>query len=189
MNALERIVARGGDTASSARRRAERATSRSQGIGSAGAVVLAALGAAAGAAAAFLLDPARGRARRARLIDQSAAFVRRTQRHAGQFVNRVRSDATGRVAALQAEHAPDTRPLDDATLTDRVRSIVFRGPDVPKGTLNVNVERGIVVIRGEVPDEATRERLVADVEGVDGVWSVRDLTHLPGEEAPAVSAS
>ena len=112
--------------------------------------------------------------------------MRRTQRRAGHLVNRVRSDITGRVAAVRAEREPDTRPLDDATLTDRVRSSVFRDAGIPKGTLNVNVERGVVVIRGEVPDEETRARLVSGVEGVDGVWSVRDLTHLPGEEAPAV---
>jgi osmotically-inducible protein OsmY len=47
----------------------------------------------------------------------------------------------------------------------------------------VNVERGIVVVRGEVPDEATRKRILAEVEAVEGVWSVHDLTHLPGEQA------
>jgi osmotically-inducible protein OsmY len=49
------------------------------------------------------------------------------------------------------------------------------------------VERGVVVLRGEVPDQATRERLVAEVEAVDGVWTVRDLLHLPGEEAVTVN--
>lgn len=147
------------------------------------------LGAAAGALAAFLLDPARGRARRARLADQAAAAARRAGRRAGQAMHRVRSDAAGKLEAARASRAPDARPIDDAALTDRVQSTVFRDAALPKGTVNVNVERGIVVLRGEVPDDATRRRLVGQVEAVDGVWSVRDLLHLPGEEALDVAAT
>jgi osmotically-inducible protein OsmY len=64
-----------------------------------------------------------------------------------------------------------------------VRSTIFRDDAVPKGDLNINVERGIVVLRGEVPDPALKARIVSEVEGIDGVWSVRDLLHLPGEPA------
>ena len=72
-------------------------------------------------------------------------------------------------------------------LGDRIQSSVFRDSSLDKGSINLNVERGVVVLRGEVPDQATRERLVADVEAVDGVWTVRDLLHLPGEEPASVS--
>jgi osmotically-inducible protein OsmY len=89
----------------------------------------------------------------------------------------------GRVSAIRAGQTTSARPIDDATLTDRVQSIVFRDDAVPKGDLNINVERGIVVLRGEVPDEALKARIVSEVEGIDGVWSVRDLLHLPGEPA------
>ncbi len=186
MTLFDRIAATAGDTTTTARLRAERATRRRDGIGPATALGLASLGALAGAAAAFLLDPARGRARRARLVDQGGATLRRTGRHARHAVNRIGSDLAGRVAAVRAQRAPDTRALDDATLTDRVSSIVFRDHSIPKGALNVNVERGVVVLRGEIPDEAMRARLVADVDAVDGVWSVHDLMHLPGEEAVGV---
>lgn len=145
------------------------------------------IGAAAGAAASFILDPARGRARRARLRDQGAATVRHAARRTGQAANRVRADLAGRVSAIQAARSADTRSIDDATLGDRIRSSVFRDASLPKGAINMNVERGVVVLRGEVPDQATRERLVAEVEAVDGVWTVRDLLHLPGEEAASVS--
>jgi len=189
MDIFDHIASRAGDTAATARQRADLAARGRRGPGAVGAVGLAALGAAAGAAAAFLLDPSRGRARRARLMDQGSAILRRTGRRATQVVHRVQSDVAGKVEAIQAARSPEARPLDDATLTDRVHSIAFRDPSIPKGSLNINVERGIVVIRGEVPDDATRERLLDEVRGVEGVWSVRDLTHLPGQEAATAPAA
>jgi len=188
MTLFDRLINRAGETAGETRRRAELATRGDRGPGIGGAIAAGIFGAAAGAAASFLLDPTRGRSRRARLLDQTAATVRRAGRHADHVFRRVRADVTGRFAAGRASLTPDTRPLDDASLTDRVRSTVLRDATFPKGNLNVNVERGIVVLRGEVPDHATRERLVAEVEAIDGVWSVRDLLHLPGEEAVTVSA-
>jgi hypothetical protein len=189
MTLFDRLINRAGETAGETRRRAELAARGDRGPGIRGAITAGILGAGAGAIASFLLDPARGRSRRARLLDQGAATVRRTVRHADGALRRMRADVTGRVEAARASRSPDTRPLDDASLTDRIRSTIFRDESFPKGDLNVNVERGIVVLRGEVPDAATRERLVAEVEAIDGVWSVRDLLHLPGEEAVAVSAS
>jgi len=189
MNILERLSDSASSTADTARDRA-RLAARGNDRPSFGAVALAGLlGAAGGAFASFLFDPARGRARRARLLDQGAATVRRAVRNGEQAVKQVRSTVDGRVAALRAEHATQVRAIDDATLTDRVRSIVFRDDGVPKGDLNINVERGIVVLRGEVPDEALKARIVSEVEGIDGVWSVRDLLHLPGEPAVTSAAS
>jgi gas vesicle protein len=189
MSRFDRIINRAGETAGETRRRAELAARGDRGPGPLAALAAGILGAAAGAVASFLLDPARGRSRRARLLDQGAATVRRAGRHADHAFRRVRADVGGRIEAARASRSADTRPTDDASLTDRVRSTIFRDATFPKGDLNVNVERGIVVLRGEVPDAATRERLVAEAEAIDGVWSVRDLLHLPGEEAVAVSAS
>ena len=53
----------------------------------------------------------------------------------------------------------------------------------------MNVERGVVVLRGEIGDDALRHPLVDRVERVEGVWSVRDLLHLPGEAAPTREAA
>lgn len=172
-------------TADTARERATLAARGNGGIGAAGTIVIGIIGAAAGAAAAFLLDPARGRARRAALLDQGGATVRKGQRTLGRTVHQLQSAATARLAAAKAGRALSTAPMDDVTLNDRVRSIVFRESGVAKDNLNVNVERGIVVLRGEVPDEDARQALVAEVEKIDGVWSVRDLLHLPGEAASA----
>jgi osmotically-inducible protein OsmY len=183
MNILDRFFDSAASTAETAQDRA-RLAARGTDRPSFGAVALAGiLGAAAGALGSFLFDPARGRSRRARLADQAAAAARKAIRNGEQAVRQVRSTVDGRVAAIRAEHATEARAIDDATLTDRVRSIVFRDDVVPKGDLNINVERGIVVLRGEVPDGALRARIVSEVEGIDGVWSVRDLLHLPGEPA------
>lgn len=187
MTLFDRILDRAGDAAGESRRRAELAARGDRGPGFGGILATGLVGAAAGAVASFLLDPVRGRARRAQLRDRGLATIRRGARRAAQAVNRARADVDGRVQALRASRAADTRPIDDATLGDRIQSSVFRDPSLPKGTINVNVERGIVVLRGEVPDAETRTRLVSEVEAVDGVWSVRDLLHLPGEEPTAVT--
>ena len=181
MNMIDRFFDSASSTADTARNRAQLAA-RGNDRPSFGAVALAGLlGAAGGAVASFLLDPTRGRARRARLADQGAAALRQAIRTGEQAVKQVRSTVDARVAAIRAGQTLQAHAIDDATLTDRVRSIVFRGDDVPKGDLNINVERGIVVLRGEVPDETLKARIVSEVEAVDGVWSVRDLLRLPGE--------
>ena len=189
MNFLDRFFDSAASTADTARDRA-RLAARGNDRPSLGVVALVGLlGAAAGAAASLLFDPARGRARRARLLDQAAAAFRRARRNGEQAAQRARSTVEGRVAAVRAGQSAQARAIDDATLTDRVRSIVFRDDAMPKGDLNVNVERGVVVLRGEVPDEALRARLVSEVEAIEGVWSVRDLLHLPGEAAAASVAT
>jgi gas vesicle protein len=184
MNILDRLSSTARDRADDARDRARMAITGEPRRSPGGMLVAGTIGVLAGAAAAMLLDPQRGRARRARLMDQGGAAIRRAARQGEQVVRRVRSDVSGRVAAARAAGARDVRPIDDVTLTDRIQSTIFRDDAVPKGTLNVNVERGIVVLRGEVPDEAMRSRIVAEVEAIEGVWSVRDLLHLPGEPAP-----
>jgi hypothetical protein len=145
----------------------------------------ASLGAALGATAALLLDPARGRARRARLVDRSAGFARhlihageRQLRHLGSLV-------TGKLSALRSLGEP-TEWANDATLKERVESELLGDPKVPKGAININAEQGIVVLRGEVPSERMRTRLAKRAGEVHGVWYVENLLHLPGEPAPSV---
>lgn len=185
---LSHLRAGADDAARSTARRAELAARGRRGPGALGGLLGAALGAVAGAVAAFLLDPARGRARRARLLDQGAATVRRGTRAAQDAVRQARAAVEGRVAAVRAERAPSTAPIDDVTLTDRVKSTLLREEEVPGATISINVERGTVVLRGEVPDDEVRTRLVERAEAIDGVWGVRDLLHLPGEEPVGAGA-
>jgi hypothetical protein len=172
------------NTATSTTRRARRAIAgENHGIGWIGTSLIAAFTAAAGALAAFLLDPARGRARRARLVDQGTATVRRTVRHAERAIREARSSVSGGFAAATHRDGGGEDFPDDVTLTSKVETELFRDSSVPKGSININVERGVVVLRGEVPDTDMRDRLAAQASSIGGVWSVHNLLHLPGEPA------
>lgn len=147
-----------------------------------GAALVGVMAAGAGALAAFFLDPARGRARRIRLIDQGGATVRRAARQSAQALRGMRATASGAVAAAMHSDGGDAL-LDDASLAAKVETELFRDSSVPKGAINVNVERGIVVLRGEVPDAEMRDRLANEAASIRGVWSVHNMLHLPGEPA------
>jgi osmotically-inducible protein OsmY len=140
------------------------------------------LGATVGAAVAFLFDPDRGRARRARLMDQSAGMLRHGWRGAGRQGRLLGARVSGGLSAMRASGRP-AEQANDATLKDRVESELLRDPKIPKGALNINAEQGIVVLRGEVPDEKMREKIESRASQVRGVWYVENLLHLPGEPA------
>lgn len=130
-------------------------------------------GAAAGAAAVFLLDPRMGRTRRAELVQRSGAAVRRFQRQAERQAAHAASQA--RAVKEQATHlrVEDQSPTPER-LKERVESQLFRDPSIPKAGINVNVERDAVVLRGRVADEATHERVVTAASRIQGVERVDD---------------
>jgi osmotically-inducible protein OsmY len=184
------------DRTNDARRRAAEAADRARrraageprGPGWLGAVLLAGLAGIGGAIVAFLSDPARGRARRARLMDQGAAMVRRTGRHAERAARYAGATATGAMAAVSNATGPGgTGATDDVTLAARAETELFRDPSVPKGSININAERGTLVLRGQVPSEELRDRLGREAEQIDGVWSVQNLLRVEGEEVGAAS--
>jgi osmotically-inducible protein OsmY len=86
-----------------------------------------------------------------------------------------------------AGKAPVEERLNDPALVQKVESEVFRDEHIHhvKGHIDFNAEYGVIYIRGEVPDEATREDLTMRTRRVNGVRAVENLTHLPGEPAPA----
>jgi osmotically-inducible protein OsmY len=179
------------DRTNDARREAGRAARRARaaaagerrGPGWFGAVVLAGLASVGGAIVAFLTDPTRGRARRARLLDQSAAALRRTGRRAERAVRGAGASASGAMAAISHARGPSgTGAIDDVTLSARAETELFRDPSVPKGSINVNAERGTLVLRGEVPTAELRDRLGAEAERINGVWSVQNLLRVEGEQ-------
>jgi osmotically-inducible protein OsmY len=77
------------------------------------------------------------------------------------------------------QHEGTARP-DDATLVDKIRSEIFRDVDVPKGQININVEKGKVVLRGEVDQPELIEQLVERTRKVHGVEDVENLLHVGG---------
>jgi len=82
---------------------------------------------------------------------------------------------------LREEPKPD---LNDPTIEAKVETELFREPHVPKGQINVNVQDGVVQLRGEVDRPELIEELVAKARAVQGVRDVENLLHLPGTEAP-----
>jgi osmotically-inducible protein OsmY len=146
-------------------------------------VLTFALGAAAGAAAAHFLDPESGRKRRNQMRDQaqstasSAASAMQTQaQHAAATVK----------GAAHAAAPTGTRleEPDDVTLARKVETEIFRPHDAPKGTVSVDVQAGVVYLRGEAPPEWI-ERLGTDARAVAGIQGVKNLLHTPGTPTPA----
>ena len=64
---------------------------------------------------------------------------------------------------------------DDVTLARKVESELFRPADVPKGSISVNVNDGVVELRGELPDPEKIEELGETAKKIDGVKDVRNL--------------
>jgi osmotically-inducible protein OsmY len=80
-----------------------------------------------------------------------------------------------------------TKVVDDQTLKAKVESEVFRDIEAPKGDVNVNVEQGVVYLRGELGDQSLIQQLEQRVRTVHGVDRVENLLHTPGAEAPTAS--
>ena len=121
-----------------------------------------ALGGAIGAALTYFFDPDNGRKRRKKAIKRTTkAFSKATH------------------LREQEKAQPD-----DVTLARKVESKIFRDADVPKGQINVNVEDGVVYLRGELEQPDLIEDLGTQARKVKGVRAVENLLHVPGEEAP-----
>jgi hypothetical protein len=136
-----------------------------------------------GAALAFFFDPASGRRRRAQVAQRAPAFLRRRIRELARLGRRAASFAYGKkqkVIHLREE----PKDLNDPALQAKVETILFRDADVPKGQVNVNVQHGVVQLRGEVPRPEMVEALVARARSIPGVRDVESLLHLPGTPAP-----
>jgi osmotically-inducible protein OsmY len=139
-----------------------------------------------GVLGALLLDPQRGKARRAQIADQGAATVRRAVRGMQRQARRVGSDVEGAAHALQ-HRGGGAADLNDAALAGKVQSELFADPAIPKGDINVNVERGIVVLRGEVSDVKLGRELERAAARIPGVLGVQNLLHVPGEPASVLA--
>jgi osmotically-inducible protein OsmY len=141
-----------------------------------------ALGTALGALLAYFFDPQNGRRRRALFIDRAGAAARSGGRQAAQARAGVTAQAYS--VAQQVQHRQEEpKDLDDATLADKVRTQIFRDADAPKGDVLVNVQNGVVQLRGEVEPDLIDE-LVAETRKVQGVRDVENLLHTPGTQAP-----
>jgi osmotically-inducible protein OsmY len=73
---------------------------------------------------------------------------------------------------------------DDMTLARKVETEIFRDANAPKGDVSVDVQAGVVYLRGVVADDAWIQRLADDAKKVDGIKGVKNLLHRPGTPAP-----
>ena len=146
-------------------------------------------GAAAGAAAAYYLDPQGGARRRNEARDKAIATAKSGAGDAAGTVKRAAGKARGSVSAVTPSMPGRGDAPDDVTLARKVETEIFRPADAPKGSVSVNAENGVVFLRGEVEEREWIDRLGADAGKVEGVKEVRNLLHLPGTEAPVAPAT
>ena len=137
-----------------------------------------------GALVFYLVDPDRGRARRARLRDQALARLRRAGNHGNREVGAVGRRARDRIQQALHHSGP---PADDKALDDRIRSEVLGHHD--SSQVVIETTGGTVTLRGEMASRARMDSLVEGVRRIPGVAAVVDLMHLPGADAPNKEAS
>ena len=74
--------------------------------------------------------------------------------------------------------------MDDATLTRKVETELFRSRTVVKGKIDVNCADGIVWLRGEAKTPRQINQLEAKAAAIPEVKRVENLLHLPKTPAP-----
>jgi osmotically-inducible protein OsmY len=130
---------------------------------------------AAGLAAGYFLDPDSGKRRRHGVRDRTLAVIRRgtdrTRREAEYRTGQVE----GKVEAAASKTRPEKPAPNDQALAERVKSEIFQPEDAPKGDVNVNVENGVVYLRGQVKRPDQIRKLVEQAGAVDGVSAVENL--------------
>lgn len=125
-------------------------------------------GATAGAGAMFLLDPARGRRRRATIYEKAKHVAHKAVDAAGTTGRDLRHRAAGAVARARAAMRSD-HPSDDV-LVARVRAALGRVVSHP-GAIAVGARDGVITLDGPVLKHEA-DALIAAVRHVRGVHAV-----------------
>lgn len=141
---------------------------------------------AAGAGAAYFLDPDRGRSRRTRARDQATAALRRQRREAQSRDRYVQGQVEG--AEARASGAGTFTPADDIDIAHAVHGALGR-LELSTSDVNVDVVEGIASLRGQVDVAAHIQEVVGAVKAVPGVVEVQSYLHTPGTPAPNKAAS
>jgi hypothetical protein len=147
-------------------------------------------GAAVGAAAMYVFDPDRGHRRRITFRDRSRSLLRHEYRHANRAVRHKLVDTENRIegAVVRARGGGRFHPESDVDLREHLRQVIASN-DFTTKDVNVEAVRGMATLRGQVESVEQQDRLIAEVERVPGVLSVRSYLHLPGTPAPNKEAS
>jgi osmotically-inducible protein OsmY len=139
------------------------------------------VGAAAGAAAAWFLDPNDGARRRNVTRDKAMKYARRGKDEAVRRADYAAGQAKGTATqAMPGAGRPDAgERLNDPALARKVESEIFRDADAPKGQVSVDVQESVVFLRGELDDPQWIERLAEAAGRVEGVRGVENRLHTP----------
>lgn len=146
-----------------------------------------AAGVAAGATAMYLLDPDRGRRRRALAKDRLARATHEVSAGVRSTVSDVRNRTKGLAHEVSRKVAPGDE-VDDTTLKARVRSVLGHAIDHPHSIV-VSCDGGRVTLAGPVL-RSELDGLLSTVRKVPGVRSARDLLerHDSAEGVPSLQA-
>ena len=134
------------------------------------------IGAGVGAATMFLLDPARGKRRRALVRDKFALATRKTGECMEVTARDLRNRTRGTLAAIQSRFSSE-QP-DDSVLVDRVRSKLGRVASHPSA-IEVTAQDGNVTLSGpilakEVPHLLTCVKWTSGVKDVTNNLEVHE---------------
>lgn len=150
-----------------------------------GATLLGGLG--LGAALMYVLDPERGKRRRALVRDKAVRVASRT----GERIEARSRDLRNRVRGVAAEAKSLTRPeaVDDAVLEERVRAEIGRVVKTP-GAIEVSATGGVVTLSGPVLASEVDDLLSAarGVRGVEDVVNAVGVYETP-EDVPALQGA
>lgn len=144
--------------------------------------VAAVLGACAGAAVTYLLDPDRGRSRRARVRDKGSHATHEVRDGLGVLGRDLSNRGRGSAAAARYRLTGGT--ADDRVLHERVRAELGRHISHPHA-VEVDVRERVVTLSGDVlagEDERARQKVrrIPGVKRVETNWHV----HRDGTDAP-----
>jgi uncharacterized membrane protein len=148
--------------------------------------LLAGAGMGMGASLAYLLDPARGAKRRARLRDAAVHTAVLTRRVLGTSGRDMLHRTYGTAASLRLHGPRRHRVVDDAVLVERVRAKLGRYVSHAHAVEATAID-GVVTLRGPILTHEARN-LVRAVRRIDGVHEVNDTLerHERGEHVPAL---
>jgi osmotically-inducible protein OsmY len=139
-------------------------------------------------AAAYFLDPDQGKRRRHLAQERVGAFFRHRARRTERAARAAASYAEGIKERAKATVREEQPPGDDLTLKNKIETELFREPDAPKGSVNVDVVDGVVTLRGEVDRPDLVRDLEAKARSITGTRDVNNLLHTPGTTPQNVAA-
>jgi hyperosmotically inducible periplasmic protein len=140
------------------------------------------LGASVGGALMYVLDPDRGRRRRAMLRDRGTSMLRQGLAQAGQTAAQYKNRLKG--VAAEARHVLDRGTPDDALLVARVRSALGHLIGEP-GKVQVTASEGVVTLRGIVQ----QQEMTSCIDGIAAIHGAKRVENQLLGATPATVAT